>query len=321
MIKIKKFSESGKNEWDLFIDSSNNGTIFHLRRFLSYHPKGRFADHSLLAYKKGKLIGVIPAAIKKINDKSLFVSHPGLSVGSFIVQENLSISDSLLLIKTFINYVSECGFDGIRVTLSPIIYQKRLSNYIEFSFIKYGFKYVKRELSSVLFLEKNLELNLKKFRPSHLRAVRSALKKNIEVKKSNDYNTFYTLLEKNLLLRHNVYPTHSLDELKKLVKLFPDRINLFSANIEDKMIAGVVNFILNKNTVLAFYICHDNSYKEYKPVTLLFYNIIDWAIKQKYSTYDFGLFTIHETPNMGLGRFKENFGASGVFRDTIEIIF
>ena len=321
MIKIIKFSESKKTEWDLFIDSSNNGTIFHLRKFLSYHPKGRFSDHSLLAYKKGKLIGVIPAAIKKIKDKVFFVSHPGLSVGSFVVQENLTISDSLLLTKTFVNYVSECGFDGIRVTMSPIVYQKRLSNYIDFSFFKCGFRYVSRELSSVLFLGENLEFNLKKFRPSHLRAARSSLKKDIDVKKSNDYKTFYRLLEKNLLLRHNVSPTHSLEELKKLAKLFPDRINLFSAKIKGKMIAGVINFILNKNTVLAFYICHDNSYKEYKPVNLLFYNIIDWAIKEKYSTYDFGLFTVHEIPNMGLGRFKENFGASGVFRDTIEIIF
>ena len=107
---------------------------------------------------------------------------------------------------------------------------------MEFSFFKYGFKYSKRELSSVLVLEKDLEINLKKFRPSHLRAVKSALKKNIEVKKSNDYNTFYELLERNLLLRHNVYPTHTLDEVKKLVKLFPDKINLFTAKIKNKTV-------------------------------------------------------------------------------------
>ena len=87
------------------------------------------------------------------------------------------------------------------------------------------------------------------------------------------------------------------------------------------MIAGVLNFILNENTVLAFYICHDDNYKEYKSVNLLFYHIIDWAIKRNYTTYDFGLFTVQENPNMGLGRFKENFGASGVFRDTIEAVF
>jgi hypothetical protein len=28
---------------------------------------------------------------------------------------------------------------------------------------------------------------------------------------------------------------------------------------------------------------------------------------------------VNEKPNMGLARFKENFGSSGVFRDTIEL--
>ena len=33
---------------------------------------------------------------------------------------------------------------------------------------------------------------------------------------------------------------------------------------------------------------------------------------------DFGIFTVNENPNMGLARFKENFGANGIFRDTID---
>ena len=31
---------------------------------------------------------------------------------------------------------------------------------------------------------------------------------------------------------------------------------------------------------------------------------------------DFGIFTVNMDPNWGLGRFKENFGARGIFRDT-----
>ena len=33
----------------------------------------------------------------------------------------------------------------------------------------------------------------------------------------------------------------------------------------------------------------------------------------------FGIFTVEGVPNMCLGRFKENFGASGIFRDTFQI--
>ena len=36
-------------------------------------------------------------------------------------------------------------------------------------------------------------------------------------------------------------------------------------------------------------------------------------------TDPFGIITVNGEPKMGLGRFKENFGASGSFRDTIEL--
>jgi CelD/BcsL family acetyltransferase involved in cellulose biosynthesis len=122
-----------------------------------------------------------------------------------------------------------------------------------------------------------------------------------------------------LSIRHNVKPTHSLNELLHLKELFPDKINLFGAYIEEKMVAGVINFIATENVVLAFYISHDEDFQEVRPINLLFYKIFEWAIQKKYSVFDFGIFTVNEEPNLGLARFKENFGASGQYRDTLEI--
>jgi lipid II:glycine glycyltransferase (peptidoglycan interpeptide bridge formation enzyme) len=122
-----------------------------------------------------------------------------------------------------------------------------------------------------------------------------------------------------LSIRHDVKPTHSLDELLHLKEIFPQKINLFGAYIEGKMVAGVVNFIATENVVLAFYISHDEAFQEVRPTNLLFYEIFEWAIQKKFSVFDFGIFTVNEKPNFGLARFKENFGASGQFRDTLEI--
>ena len=44
-----------------------------------------------------------------------------------------------------------------------------------------------------------------------------------------------------------------------------------------------------------------------------------FAPKSKFKVFDFGIFTVNGEPNMGLGRFKEKFGASGIVRDTIEL--
>jgi CelD/BcsL family acetyltransferase involved in cellulose biosynthesis len=89
--------------------------------------------------------------------------------------------------------------------------------------------------------------------------------------------------------------------------------------MKDKMVAGVVNFIATENVVLAFYISHDENFQEVRPINLLFYKIFEWAIQEKFRVFDFGIFTVNEEPNLGLARFKENFGASGQFRDTLEL--
>ena len=320
MITVKRFNNNS-SAWDNFVSSANNGTLFHTRRFLNYHHEGRFNDHSLEFYKKGKLVGVFPAALIESGDQRQLVSHPGASVGSFVVPEDLAFADALEMVEQLVDYSKRENLDGIKLTQTPTIYSKRLSHYIDFALQKNGFLYAKREISSILFLEKSIDENLSKFKSTHRTAVRKAEKSGVVVKETDDFASFYEILKKNLSIRHDVKPTHSLDELLHLKELFPDKINLFGAYIEGEMVAGVINFIATENVVLAFYISHDEDFQEVRPINLLFYKIFEWAIQKKYNVFDFGIFTVNEEPNMGLARFKENFGASGQFRDTMEIQF
>ena len=84
-IKVTKFIIENTTIWDNFINSSNNGTLFHYRAFLNYHENVKFNDHSLFFYKNNKLIALLPAAIKN----NVFHSHPGISFGGFIYQKDL----------------------------------------------------------------------------------------------------------------------------------------------------------------------------------------------------------------------------------------
>ena len=319
-MEIKRFEDSFSIEWEDIVKKANNGTIFHTRTFIGYHPKRRFIDHSLIFYKKDKPFVIFPAAERDIEGKKFLISHPGTSYGSFVVPENLSFADSYELVISLLKYAKMKKFDGIRLTPPPTIYNHRLSNYIDFALMQHGFKYLKREISSILFLEKTPIQNLEKFKSSHRRAVRKAIKEGVIIKQSERYDEFYKILTNNLKIRHGVVPTHTLAELIKVKELFTENVNLFGAFIGDKMVAGVVNFICNDEVVLAFYISHDEKYQETRALNLLFYTIFEWAIQEKYKVFDFGIFTVNEDPNFGLARFKENFGASGMFRDTFEII-
>jgi len=317
-LEVIPYHPNKQQDWDEFVSVSNNGTIFHTRTFLSYHPPSKFEDKSLIFKKEDRTLALFPATIWRKNSKKILSSHRGASYGGFVIKYPTSIRDAFRLVEALQIFARAEGFDGIDLTPPPQIYLKHPSDYLDFALIKHGFTYRKREISSVIQHNFKIDEILKTFNPESSRAVRRATKLGVTMRESDDYESFYKILKKNLKMRHNVTPTHTLDELLLLKKLFPTRIKLFAAYIEDTMIAGVVMFICNPRVVLAFYISHKEEYQRFRAVNYLFHKIIRWSIENGFAFLDFGIFTVDMDPNWGLGRFKESFGAQGVFRDTFQ---
>jgi len=319
-ITIDRFDPADTAAWDEFVWSANNGTLFQTRRFLSYHPAGRFTDHSLSFFSGGRRIAVLPAVDFHDGERRILLSHRGASYGGFTVRDTLGIRESFDLVEAAIACARAEGFETIDLTPPPQIYFRRPSNYIDFALVQNGFTYRKREISSVIPLDYPREAILSTFSESSRRAVRRAQKQGVIVRESDDYAGFYEILKRNLRLRHNVHPTHTLEELLRVRDLFPERIKLFAAFHEETMVAGVVMFICNPRVVLAFYISHNDDFQQYRGVNALFHDIIDWGLEGGYNFLDFGIFTVNEDPNWGLAHFKESFGAQGVFRDSLRLI-
>ena len=317
-INVYQFHKSNSVEWDTFVSCSSNGTLFHKRSFLGYHIDRKIEDHSLILKIDEKIISVFPAAVIYSGSKKILYSHPGATIGGFVTKFNPSLKKSFDLVESLVHYAKNENFFGIRVTLPLDCYSDILSNYLEFAMLNIGFTYLKREVSSIMFFSDTIGEAMKGFKPSHRQAIRKAEREGVKIRQSTDFETFYGILKNNLSKRHGVTPTHSLKELELLNTIFPQKIVLYAAFLNDKMIAGVVSFILNKRIELAFYISHDEKYQEKRALNLLFYRIFEKAIQNKTKVFDFGIFTENEKPNFGLARFKENFGARGVFRNTIQ---
>lgn len=319
MIEYKTFKESGLSErdWDKFVDNSDNGTIFHKREFLSYHPEGRFNDASIVVKKDNKILALYTAAVVDREGKKVLASHPGASYGSFVYNSDLNFKEAHAMVDVLLDYSKGLKVDRIQLTPPPIIYQSKYSNYIDFALVRNGFNYLKRDVSSIVQLDFNKDDLLSTYRAEARTAVKKSIKQGIEIVECEKFAEYYEILKKNLKLRHNVSPAHSLDELIKLKKMFPGKVRLWGAFLKDKLIAGVCNFSANPKVVLAFYISHDEDYQEYRAVNLLFYEIMKRYKEEGFRFLDFGIFTVNMEPNWGLGRFKENFGARGIFRDTL----
>lgn len=318
MIEFLPFNHfsASDSEWDKFVEESDNGTMFHTREFLSYHPKDRFQDSSIVIKKDNKILSLFPAVILEREGKRLLSSHGGASYGSFVYRSNLNFREAFDLVEGLIDFAHKNNCQRIQLTPPPMIYQKKYSNYIDFALVKNGFQYVKRDVSSVVQLDTPSDDLLSTYRAEARTALKKSIKQGVQILECDNFPEYYEILKKNLKMRHNVHPTHTLDELIKLKSMFPSKIRLWGAFLKDKLIAGVCNFSANPEVVLAFYISHDEEYQEYRAVNLLFFEIMKQYQIEGYRFLDFGIFTVNMDPNWGLARFKENFGARGIFRDT-----
>jgi len=317
-IELYPYNKDFEHKWEYFTAHSDNGTLFQLRRFLSYHDEGKFEDASLYFSKKGKVYAVFPAAVLEINGERTLFSHPGASYGGFVISEKIGLEETFEMTGLMTEYAAEAGCKRIIITQTPSYYFKKYSSYIDFALHSAGFSLRKRELSSVLTLHPASEAIYRGFPEELKRAVKKAQKSGLSVRKSTDVRSYYAILENNLSMRHNVRPTHTVVELERLFQLFPDKIRLHAVYHEKEMIGGIVSFACNSRVNLAFYIAHNHAYQQYRPVDYLIWSLIIDSVRQGFTYLDFGTFTLDMEPNWGLCRFKEKFGARGVFRDTFE---
>jgi len=114
-------------------------------------------------------------------------------------------------------------------------------------------------------------------------------------------------------------PTHSLQELKKIQELFPQKIKLLISKDQNKIIGGTLIFQTTKTTCLIFYNVVSIEYRNSQLAALQLYKCMLAAKKQNCFIVDLGVSHSPETsnplnPKKSLIQFKEQLGATGVLR-------
>jgi hypothetical protein len=317
--EVKRITTLNYPAWDEFVDRSNNGTIFHKLKFLQYHPTGRFNFHNLVFYINNKLAAVLPGYI---ND-GVFKSPMGASYGSFAT-EDIDFDKHEKIVDAFLAYMREQNVTKIYLTPPPVVYYKNPNQIDGFTLAYKGFKPSCQLISNVVNLTREGEL-FNFFEDSHQRAVRKSEKEDIQVEFNKDYENFYPILVENKK-KFNVPPTHSFEELIKLSQLFPDELKLHMAYKDGNPIAGVLLFICNTNTVLAFYISHYFQYQNLRAVNRLLGDSAKWAQLNGYKWFDLGVSMDTASsnpmePSRNLISFKEGFASRGFLRTTYSYEF
>ncbi len=321
-IEVVEYSEKYHDEWDSFVRKSNNGTIFHLQSFLAYHPKGKYNFHHLMFFENGKLLAVLPGGIVNGN---IFWSPVGASYGS-LVTEDLPFETCLRLVDTTMNYFDKKGFKEIFLIPPPIIYNKKITQNIEYAMLYRKFDFELHYISHAIHLLYPEDDILLHFDKTARKTIRKILREGkIRIEQSTDFPTFNEILVKNKA-KHNARPTHSLEDMLRLQELVPENIRLNMVYLGETPIAGSLLFLCNEKVVLCFYNMLHYEYEEYKPVYLIMYETVRWAIQNGYEWVDIGVSQDTKaadpmTPSLNLIYFKERFDSRGILRSTFHYKF
>jgi len=324
MIEVLKYQNNLQEEWDQFIDISDNGTLFQKQKFLSYHIDRVFEDCSLIFKKRGKIIAVLPAALKTEKKNKILFSHPGASFGG-LVYRGLSFEDCNIIIELIETVAREGLCTEIFLIQTPSIYnQCRHEELIDYCLKDSLYNNEEIYLSSILSIDDSINEQFKKIARNKNRSqsyYNSLIEKHkLEFNWSDNFKEFYPILLQNKK-KHNAKPTHSLDELKKLKLLFPNQILQLMIARKGAPIGGMTLFKTNNKSAIIFYSMFDYAYSSLQPVTLLMQYVVLWAKKNDLQFIDYGI--SHQpneenplSPNKSLIKFKEEFGCFASIRNT-----
>ena len=305
MITVLEYSNEKEDEWNRFNKRSKNGIFLFNRNYMDYH-RDRFIDSSLMFYDNDKLIALLPGNKKN----GIFYSHDGLTFGGYITDSTMTVKLMIDIVQTTLDYLKINKFDKLIYKCVPSIYYLMPAEEDQYALFFLNGKLIRRDVTSTINLGNRIF-----FRRDRHRHINTAIKRGLSVIETNDFQTFWKILEDNLERQHSVKPVHTGEEILHLQSKFPENIRLFASYMDGDIQAGVVMYESNQVAHVQYSACNEAG-KRTGALDLIFDWLIDYySPKKKY--FDFGISTEKEGKflNEGLIFFKEGFGARAVVHD------
>jgi hypothetical protein len=309
VVSVSLYMPEHKDLWDKFVSNSKNGIFLFYRDYMEYHSN-KFKDNSLLFFKNGNVIGLLPANISN----STLLSHEGLTFGGIISSFEMTTPVMMELFETLVHYCREQGIKEILYKAIPHIYHLIPAEEDLYALFRYNARLKYRTVSSSVYLLRKM-----KYDCNRKRILRKANMNGVVVKRSHDFSCFMKIVEEVLAEYHRAKSVHTPEEIGLLAERFPDNIKLFSSFKNDVMLSGVIVFE-SANVAHSQYGANSNDGRVVGAEDVIFdYLIKDYYKDKKY--FDFGISTENfgQVLNNGLVRYKEGFGARAVIYDCYQL--
>lgn len=318
MFRFEPYSREQEQEWDRFIaEKSVNGTFLQSRRFLNYHPEGRFQDCSLMIYNSKNNLAAICPACEIINEgKRTFFSHKGTTFGGIIVDKKHHNAKYITaLIAELKEYLKEAGYDEAYLKMTSDIFSSIESDLFQYAFQYHGFQEYK-ELSTYIHYASYKAEILSNFAQGKRTNVHNCIKEGLEVRELTEdaqIAEFYDILCENLE-KYDTKPVHTLEELLEFKNSrLTEECGFFGVYMGEEMIAGSMMFYFDRaGCAHTQYLAARQAYNKLSPMTFMYYSMIVEMKERGYKNISWGTATedLGRVLNMGLITSKEDFGSA-----------
>ncbi len=302
--------------WDSFIGDSVNGIVFHRRSFLAYHGD-RFHDREqYLVFRKGESLVATLSLARDTDDPSIARSPYGASFGGMVFREAPTYSQSRAMVEALLAHLRASGIRQFRITMVPEYMADGDVNTFTFALLEAGFHAVNRDISSVVLLRSDRSAE-EIISGRARRNAKKAEKAGVVIRIGASPEDFMVPLDATFE-KHGTSPTHSLEELVFLQERHPDLIGFDVAYLDEKPVAGLGLFQLNRTAVMSFYICQTSAGANVQALSLLLREAIGRFKGEGFRCLDMGTSSVNMVARPNIFFFKEGFGARGYFRETLE---
>lgn len=306
--EIRRYEQGLERVWNEFVaQRARNATFLFDRRYMDYHSD-RFTDCSMMAYRRGKLMALLPA---NITPDGVLHSHQGLTYGGWITSaSHFDGTDMPGLWREWLAACRRAGIGEIDYKPLPWIFSRYPAQEDLYLLFRSGARLTESNLSSVVDLR-----DPRGFNTLQRRHIRRASAAGCEITYTRDVGPFWQMLAQCLRDRHDAAPVHSQEELELLMSRFPENIKIAEIRLGGELLGGVCLYITPMVTHTQ-YIASTQRGRELNALSLLFDRLMsDAGAKSRY--FDFG--TSNEDHgrrlNEGLLRQKASYGGSGVTFD------
>jgi len=318
--EIRRYEDEDAAAWDAFLLQTVNGTFLQSRRFLSYHPAGRFVDCSLMIYDaKGNLAALCPGADQMVDGRRVFVSHPGSTFGGILVSSKNWKAEKLLAMLDAVEFwLLKKGFSAIDFHPTASIFTQQPDDLMEYVLCYRGYQ-ENVELSSYIDYERYrmpVESNFAQPKRAAFHRGQRAGFFGRPLRMPEELGAFYQLLC-DTLSKYHIRPVHTIDEL---LDFYEQRLSqecefygIFHSETDgEQMVAGAMMFYFHHIHVAHIqYSAADPQYQKKSPMTFLFTYLIDAMQKRGFQKLSFGISTEDRgrVLNKGLIFAKESYGS------------